>query len=82
MREHLCKLVYADEWAASLAESHAPSPDLDKNIESHWSEVAAIAQTLAPLLSHVDADMTTLLDQHTAPASLLADALSAHVDWI
>jgi hypothetical protein len=82
VREHLCKLVYADEWAASLAESHARTPGLDDVIAGHWAEVSAIAQTLAPVLGPVDADMTRLLDEHEQPQSLLADALAAHVDWI
>lgn len=65
VHSHLCKLVYADEWARSIEESHAPSPALYRTLETHWREVETIAEVLAPVLAHIDDDMTAILEAHS-----------------
>lgn len=41
VREHLCKLVYADEWARSVEESHDDSEARRQALDTHWQEVRA-----------------------------------------
>lgn len=55
IRPHVCKYVYADEWAKSLAESHPPGPALESAVARHVEEVGTIRTALAAYLSHLDA---------------------------
>ena len=38
-RKAMAKLQYADAWAHSLEESHAPGEDRDRLLENFWKEV-------------------------------------------
>ena len=79
---HLCKLVYADEWARSIEESHAPSAALFQALETHWREVETIAEVLAPTLAHVDEDMTAILQAHAQGATApVQHELARYVRW-
>ncbi|KAK9826372.1 hypothetical protein WJX81_004197 [Elliptochloris bilobata] len=41
-RRYVSKLFYAAPWAASIEESHAPSPARDAALEQHWREARAL----------------------------------------
>ncbi len=43
-RTALCKLLYAEEWADSLQQSHAPSAQRQAVIDKHWADVQLIAR--------------------------------------
>jgi hypothetical protein len=49
-RRHLCKLVYADEWAQSLQESHPAGPALEAALAQHWQEVKVVDRALGGAL--------------------------------
>ena len=46
MRKHLLRLVHAEEWAASIAESHPDTPERTKALETHRREVDVIARAI------------------------------------
>ena len=56
IRKHVQKLVYAEEWATSIAESHPDGPGRDAVIQKHWDEVEIIRRALAPY-QHAIADL-------------------------
>lgn len=41
-RKHIVKLVYAEEWAQSIIESHEPSEGRDVLLANHWQDVEKI----------------------------------------
>lgn len=51
LRSHYARLVYADQWAASMRESHAPSPKLEVALERNAHEIFAIERRLADYLA-------------------------------
>eukprot|EP00899_Mesostigma_viride_P010657 jgi/Mesvir1/19593/Mv26413-RA.1 len=73
---HVCKLVYVDEWAASLEQSHPACESRDRILERHWSEVAAIKRALAPYL-----DASPVLRQVCELAKENADHPQNTVGW-
>lgn len=46
VRHHLSKLLYADEWAKSIAESHPVSEAREVTLEKHWDDVAKLKAVL------------------------------------
>ena len=46
MRKHLVRLVHAEEWAASIAESHPDTPERTRALETHWREIDVIARAI------------------------------------
>ena len=46
MRKHLTRLVHAEEWAASIAESHPDTPERTRALETHRREVDVIARAI------------------------------------
>ena len=46
MRKHLMRLVHAEEWAASIAESHPDTPERTRALETHRREVDVIARAI------------------------------------
>lgn len=80
------RLVYADEWAKSLDDSHPEGEALKAAVAQHWAEVEVIARTLAPVLQHVDQDMTKLMQwmegDDSAEGETLAAALGKYVKWL
>jgi len=47
LRKHLQKAVFAEQWAASILESHPPSPVRDLVLATHQEEVETIMRALA-----------------------------------
>ena len=47
LRKHLQKAVFAEQWAASILESHPPSPVRDLVLATHQEEVEKIMRALA-----------------------------------
>jgi hypothetical protein len=51
-RRHLCKLVYADEWAQSILESHAKvGAGAQAVVEKHYAEAGIIFKALTGVLA-------------------------------
>lgn len=50
LRRFHAKLTYEHEWAASIAESHPPSPERDAAIRRHHEECELIRTALAAYL--------------------------------
>jgi hypothetical protein len=48
VRKHLVKLIYADEWAQSIMESHDPSPAREILLQNHWDDVTKLKQYFSP----------------------------------
>ena len=48
-RRYVAKWFYAAPWAASIAESHAPSAARDAALEQHWREACALEAAFARL---------------------------------
>ena len=46
MRHHLSKLLYADEWATSIEESHPVSEARSVTLAKHWEDVSKIKEAL------------------------------------
>lgn len=46
MRHHLSKLLYANEWATSIEESHPVSEARSVTLAKHWEDVNKIKQAL------------------------------------
>ena len=46
MRHHLSKLLYADEWAKSIEESHPVSEARNVTLTKHWEDVGKIKKAL------------------------------------
>ena len=46
VRHHLSKLLYADEWAKSIKESHPVSEALSVTLAKHWEDVSKIRDAL------------------------------------
>ena len=46
MRQHLSKLLYADEWATSIEESHPVSKARSVTLAKHWEDVDKIKEAL------------------------------------
>lgn len=46
VRHHLSKLLYADEWATSIEESHPISEARSVTLAKHWEDVSKIKQAL------------------------------------
>lgn len=74
LRRHLAKLLYADEWAESIRESHPDTPARGDAIGQHWREVDLIQSALAP---HHE-QLLGVLEDREAHAATLA---GAHVPW-
>eukprot|EP00271_Cylindrocystis_brebissonii_P014769 TRINITY_DN362_c0_g1_i5.p1 TRINITY_DN362_c0_g1~~TRINITY_DN362_c0_g1_i5.p1 ORF type:complete len:450 (-),score=23.28 TRINITY_DN362_c0_g1_i5:372-1721(-) len=53
-RVHLGKLLYSDEWAESIRESHVDSTDRQYLLERHYADVAMIARKWSPHMRHVE----------------------------
>lgn len=47
LRKHLMRVVYAEEWAQSIAAAHPESPARTAALETHWKEVEVISRVLA-----------------------------------
>ncbi|PNW74928.1 hypothetical protein CHLRE_12g504100v5 [Chlamydomonas reinhardtii] len=54
VRQHVSKLVYAEEWARSLEESHGDSDTRGAMLEQHHKEVDIIRRSLAKYLPVVE----------------------------
>ncbi|GLC68387.1 hypothetical protein PLESTF_000685600 [Pleodorina starrii] len=54
VRQHVCKLVYASEWAKSLEESHGDSEARSAMLEQHHREVSIIQRSLGKYLPVVE----------------------------
>ncbi|EFJ50827.1 hypothetical protein VOLCADRAFT_88147 [Volvox carteri f. nagariensis] len=67
VRQHVCKLVYASEWARSLEESHMVSEAREAMLEQHHREVAIIRRSLGKYLPVVE--------------QLARGELSANMEW-
>lgn len=46
VRHHVSKLLYANEWAKSIEESHPMSEARTVTLAKHWEDVAKIKQAL------------------------------------
>ncbi len=46
VRHHLSKLLYAEEWARSIEESHPVTEARDLTLAKHWEDVRKIQQVL------------------------------------
>lgn len=46
VRHHLSKLLYADEWAESIQESHPESEAREVTLAKHWEDVAKLKAVL------------------------------------
>ena len=46
VRHHLSKLLYADEWANSIQESHPKSEAREVTLAKHWEDVAKLKAVL------------------------------------
>uniref|UniRef100_A0A7R9VFV5 Uncharacterized protein n=1 Tax=Chlamydomonas euryale TaxID=1486919 RepID=A0A7R9VFV5_9CHLO len=55
VRKHVLKLVYADEWAKSIRESHVLGRQVDQAIAHHWREIDVVKRALRPFLPAVNA---------------------------
>jgi len=47
LRKHLMKVVFAEEWAASIAAAHPESEPRAALLSTHWHEVGIISRALA-----------------------------------
>uniref|UniRef100_A0A383WJL7 Fe2OG dioxygenase domain-containing protein n=1 Tax=Tetradesmus obliquus TaxID=3088 RepID=A0A383WJL7_TETOB len=47
VRQHVCKLAYADEWERSILESHPACEATEGALDKHRQEVAAISKALS-----------------------------------
>jgi len=55
-RKHVARIIYAQEWADSLSQSHPPSPELQQALDQHWKSVKTI--------SHVFRDFVPLFHEY------------------
>jgi len=55
-RKYAAKWFYAAPWAASIEESHAPSPARDAALEQHWREAGALERAFAKVCGTAGAD--------------------------
>ena len=46
VRHHLSKLLYAEEWAKSIQESHPVSEARSATVANHWNDVSKIKEAL------------------------------------
>lgn len=46
VRHHLSKLLYADDWATSIEESHPVSEARNVTLAKHWEDVSNLKQAL------------------------------------
>ena len=53
-RKHVMRLVYAEEWAKSIQESHPCSPERDEVVRQHWNEVEQIRRAFLPFLPAIE----------------------------
>ena len=53
VRHHLSKLLYADEWAASIEESHPVSEARSVTLANHWDDVKKIKEALQSVQNKV-----------------------------
>jgi hypothetical protein len=67
IRKHLLKLVYSDEWATSLKESHPEGPARDEVIQKHNKEVEVIRRALAPYQAAVQKLTSSMLTDSADP---------------
>lgn len=49
IRPHACKLLYAEEWAESIRESHADSPAREAALQMYHHEILLIHKSLGHL---------------------------------
>ncbi|GFR46885.1 hypothetical protein Agub_g8526 [Astrephomene gubernaculifera] len=54
VKQHVCKLVYGEEWAQSLQESHAESAVREAMLQQHWREVDVIRRSLGKYLPTIE----------------------------
>jgi hypothetical protein len=75
VRRHLVKILYAEEWEASLAESHPGGAATDAALELHRDGVARARQALAPY----EAEIAALAAECAGGG---ADARAAGLRWL
>jgi Rps23 Pro-64 3,4-dihydroxylase Tpa1-like proline 4-hydroxylase len=64
LRKHVAKLVYADEWAQSIRESHEESDGRQQLLETHWRDVQklqTIFQDYTGFINELKGSSPTLL---------------------
>ena len=55
VRKHVCRLVYAEEWARSIEESHPEGQERDEVVQQHWHEVELIKRALSAYGATIEA---------------------------
>lgn len=53
VRHHLSKLLYAEEWAKSIEESHPVSAARNLTLAKHWEDVEKIQKVLHKVQSEL-----------------------------
>jgi len=53
VRHHLSKLLYAEEWAKSIEESHPVSEARNVTLAKHWEDVGKIQKVLYKVQSEL-----------------------------
>ena len=74
IRQHLSKLLYAKEWAKSIAQSHPVSEARTVTLAKHWEDVDKIQQALGD----VQQDLLPLLQNRQKYNKLMG---GTHTSW-
>ena len=69
-RKHVMRLIYAEEWARSIQESHPCSPERDEVVRQHWSEVGQIRRAFLPFLPAIEKLKIIVEERPQAPPNI------------
>jgi len=76
VRKHVMRLVYAEEWALSIEESHPCGPERDEVIRQHWNEVALIRRALSRYLPSIENLKASFIE-----GSVISDKRRVKIKW-
>jgi len=75
-RKHFARVMYAQEWAESLQQSHPPSPALQAAIEEHWKTVSTVLHVFQDSIPYLH-QYLPITDESSLPPGFSRD----FVDW-
>ena len=74
VRHHLSKLLYAEEWAKSIEESHPVSEARAVTLAKHWEDVGKIKK----VLHHVQNELLPMMQSRKRYSEVMGNI---HTAW-